>query len=442
MGQKDADYARVANLLNLSESVDSANPWVVQRDMNFQLITPLLLVGLGGGLCAQTAIVAAVPIFDTGFSAPVPGGSGFDASGGFGDSSELFLPSSFAVSTSSYYDSNRDLRGGTEDTPVEDDFVQAFSTSVRWSKDTSDWSLSISTSGNCELPLKAEDSISFGYGFTGLAAYHVGRLSLSGSLNQGFNKDSNRFYGGVVEQQSYGVSITGKYELSPKTSAVASFNASWTDGEGDVSSTGSNDFNLSAMWRYSPLLQIGPGVSYSQDSSDLLEARETIGPTVSVNYKLSSKVNLSGMLGWEFLDRGSESGGGGAPFLTTSLSASYQLNRLWGFSCSLNRGVQADGLAGSEYLENTAFGWAVHHQVGKVKTMLDLGLVQTSYQQTGNGPASAGIDYVTSSVSVSMPVMADQLAATIFIRYKDSMSDNIVQDWNAVQIGASFNYQF
>lgn len=401
------------------------------------------LMGLWGDLCAAEGPTFGGQTGNSGFAAPPPGSpqsAGFGGVDDFDGVEELLSGVSIGTSASSYYDSNLNQNAGTAAAPAEGDFVQSLSSSVQWGRNSALWNLSLGTLGGYELPLGNPDLKSFNYGFNGAAGYQAGRLKLSANLNQSLNEGSNRFAGAVIRQVSYGVGFSAAYEFSRRTSLVSSFRSSWTDGGAGVSATESRTANLSAMWTYSPVLKVGPGLSYSVDAGDLLVARSTFGPTLSANYQLSRKISVQSMLGWEFMDRGDT---GRSSSLSTSISAAYALNRLWGFNLSLNRGVEPNGLANAGFRESTALQFAVNHRMGSANAALALGYDRTSYlDSTDGGGAGAGVDYLNSSISLSMPVFGDRASATIFVRYNDSMSDDPLQNWDGLQAGCSLSYQF
>ena len=403
---------------------------------------PPIFFGVLGTLCAEDSSQRPGTPGNAGFAQPLPGSSGFAGPVGFDEAEDLLAGLAISASASSFYDSNLNQSAGTAAYPVEDDFVQALSSSVQWARNSALWDLSLGMLGSYELPLTESDLTSFNYGFNGSAGYQAGRLKLAVNLNQSTNEGSNRFAGAVVRQLSYGVGLSAGYELSRKTSLVSTYNTSWTDGGSGVSATERRNANLSAMWRYSPLLQFGPGVGYSENAGDLLDSRTTIGPTVTANYQLSRKVSLNGRIGWDFVDGGGSSDEGSSPLLSTSIAAAYALNRLWGFNLSVNRGVEAEGLADAGFRESTALQFSVNRRIGRANAVLGVGYDHTSYLDSAEGGAGEGIDYLNSSLSVSMPVFGDRASATVFLRYNDSTSDDPLQSWDGMQTGISLSYQF
>jgi len=84
----------------------------------------------------------------------------------------------------------------------------------------------------------------------------------------------------------------------------------------------------------------------------------------------------------------------------------------------------------------------VNRRVGRASLALALGYDHTTYLQSQDLSAKPGIDYLTSSLSLSMPLIGDRMSASIFGRYHESVSDEISQSWNGFQTGCSLSYQF
>lgn len=401
------------------------------------------LIGLAGNLCAAEELSLLGQTGSSGFADPVPGSfgpAGLNVVEGFNGVEDLLTGVRIGAATSSYYDSNLNQSAGTANAPVEDDFVQSLSSSMQWARNTSQLNLNLGALGSYELPLSKTDLKSSSFGFNGAASYQAGRLKLSADLRQSFNEGSNRFVGEVVRQVSFGAGFVAAYEFSRKTSLVSSFRSSWADGGEGVSATDTRSANLSAIWAYSPVLKVGPGLSYTEDAGDLLVTRCTFGPTLTANYQLSRKVSVQSMLGWEFMERGDS---GGSSSLSTSVSAAYALNRLWGLNFSLIQGVDPDGVGIAEFRERTGLQFSVNHRTHGINTALVFGYDHTTFLDSTDGrEPSAGVDYLNSSLSLSMPILGDRASGTVFVRYNNSMSDNVLQDWDGLQLGCSLSFQF
>jgi hypothetical protein len=374
-----------------------------------------------------------------GFAAPVPGALLSSSGLSLEDADSLLSGLSISCGASAYYDSNIGQRAGTAADPRQDDFILSISPSVQWLRGTSLWNLSLAASGRYGHPFEDSNYDSMNRSFSVSGAYHAGRLELSGNLNQGFSEGSNRYYGEVIRQSSYGMGFTAAYEISPKTSLISSFNSSWNEPDSGLGATENQSANLSAMWRYSPLLRFGPGIGYSSASGDIESVRSTLGPTLSAVYELSRKVSMSGRVGLDFADSGDS---GTNQTVSSSLAASYRLNRLWEFDASMSRGIQADGGSRGAFREDTALRFGVNHPIRRVAAAVGLGYVHSTYLASSDSGQSPGIDYLSIDTSLSLPFSGNRASATVFFRYNDSVSDNEAQNWDGFQSGVSVNYRF
>ena len=297
----------------------------------------------------------------------------------------------------------------------------------------------MAASGSYGHHLEDSNYDSMNRSFSASGAYHAGRLELSGNLSQGFSEGSNRYYGEVIRQSSYGMGFTAAYEISPKTSLVSSVSSSWNAPDSGLGATENQSANLSAMWRYSPLLRFGPGIGYSSASGDLQSARSSIGPTLSADYELTRKVSVSGSVGLDFANSGNS---GTNQTVSSSLEATYRLNRLWEFNASMSRGIQADGGSSGTFREDTALRFGVNHQIRRVAAAVGLGYVHSTYLAPSDSIQSPGIDYLSIDTSLSIPFSGNRASATVFFRYNDSVSDNEARNWDGFQTGVSVNYRF
>lgn len=398
-----------------------------------------LLAAVASGATVSDGSSGTLAGVASGFAAPLPGAL-LSSSGPLTDDA-VGLLSGFSSScgASAYYDSNIGQRAGTAADPKLDDFILSISPSLQWIRGTSTWNLSVAASGSYQHHLEDSDYDSMNRSFSASGSYLAGRLKLGGNVRQSFSEGSNRFYGEVIRQSSYGIGLTAAYEISPKTSLVSSFNSSWNEPDSGLGATENQSANLSAMWRYSPLLRFGPGLGYSSASGDLQSARSTFGPTLSADYQLSRKVSLNGRVG---LDSASSGDAGTNQTVSSSLQASYQLNRLWGFNASMSRGIQADGASSGVFREDTALRFGVNYQVRRVSAAVGLGYVHSTFLAPSDSIQSPAIDYLSLDTSLSFPFSGDRASATIFFRYNESVSDSEARDWDGFQTGVSVNYRF
>jgi hypothetical protein len=434
-GAKSAQVARDNHLSDhlIWFSVELVRP--LQKKFPFIILWGFLC----RGLAAEMPDIGS-QVGGAGFAAPPPGLVTGGLSSGDGDEMlELFRGLSLGFGTSLFYDSNVGQSPDTRDFPAQDDFILMLSPSLRWARASSTWNFGLGARGSFGEHFENSDYSSKNYGLDGSIGYRAGRLKLGGSASYAFNEGVNRFYRGVVAESTYGVGLSAAYEMSPKTSLEASFGSSWRQPEGRLGETESQNGNLSAMWRYSSLLRIGPGLSYSRATGEFQLPRTSWGPTLSADYKLSKKVSVNGRVGFDFVDY---DGGSSDHAFSTAINASYALSPLTRMSLGLSRGVQADGSVAGAFRESTALRFSVDQKIGRVRAGLGLGYEYSSYSSgSGRSPRSP-LDFYTGDLSLSMPFWGDRAAASVFLRYSDSVSDELFQDWSGIQTGVSVNFQF
>lgn len=131
--------------------------------------------------------------------------------------------------------------------------------------------------------------------------YSGGPLTAALAVGSDFGSGANRDFETVTDSLSANYSLNARYLVSRKTSLQSKFCKSYTlaSGQGNLD-TGSFNTGLSALWKYSPLTELGPGIRYTHHSQDSGSARTTIGPAFLVNYQLARKVTLNSRLSMDF----------------------------------------------------------------------------------------------------------------------------------------------
>jgi hypothetical protein len=270
-------------------------------------------------------------------------------------------------------------------------------------------------------------------------AYDGGRWDLVSRFRHAYADGVDRYYAASVSQFTYGVGLDGTYDLSPKTSLRASWDSSWTVPDGSFGRTENHVASLSALWRYSALLRFGPGIALKSVSGDLQQRRDSIGPMLSATYKLSRKVSIDGQVG---LDITSYEAGGSDEFVSSRITALYELNRLWSFNASFIRAAEADGSIAGGFRETTGFRLGVNRRIRRMSAELGLGYEHSAYPVPDGSAARADVSYLTTDLSLSFPVWPDRATGQVFLRQQHSGSDDVMRDWAAIQVGLSLSFNF
>jgi len=282
------------------------------------------------------------------------------------------------------------------------------------------------------------------------AAYDVGRLNVTGQVGIDYDHGSNRNYSStVVDQTSFNSSLTARYKLSPKTSLTGNLSERFNSSSGDFNQTNSFDMGASALWKYSPLTEFGPGIRYTFTSDGTGDGRTSIGPTITANYKLSTKISLNSRVGMDFATYGD--GASADPTFSTSLALDYRASKLWGMNLSLYRDTQADPNVSGGYYEVTALRLGYNRKIRRAVLNLGCSYETTSYSipvytgvvsgSTPIPPPQQDRNYLSLDSSLGMMIFHNTTAASVFLRYTDQSGGGL-NSWNSVQTGISISRSF
>ena len=272
--------------------------------------------------------------------------------------------------------------------------------------------------------------------------YQGGPLSAGFNLGVNFGSGANRYYAAVVDQINVNYGLSARYKLSPKTTATGNFSQSLTSASGNSSSdTGSFTAGVAGLWRYSARTEFGPGVSYSQQSGSTQQNLTSIGPTLTVNYKLSSKVSLNSLVGLQFSQYAD--GQTTDPTTSANIGLNYRASALWGMNLSFFRNVRADpGIAG-QFQEITSLRLGYNRKIRRARLNLGASL-QNDVSQAPDTVVTLRPDsnYLNLDSSLTMPVFANTCNASIFANYSDQSGDSGFNSWNSFQTGLSISRSF
>ncbi len=357
---------------------------------------------------------------------------------------------SFASTLGLTYDSNVSQGAVTPSETQQSDVYLSLGGSANYQSKASELTFGASYNGSYNQYFNNTDFSGFNQGAGLTASYDAGRLSVTGSLGVAYDKGSNRNYGSeVVGQTSFNTSLSARYRMSPKTSLTGNLNQSFTTSSGDFNETNNFSMGTSALWRYSPLTEFGPGIRYTSSSDGTGDGRTSVGPTITVNYKLSTKVSLNSRLGVDFASY--EDGGSADPTFSTSLALDYRASKLWGMNLSLFRDTQADPNVSGGYSEVTALRIGYNRKIRRATLNLGCSYETTTYSvpayegvvsgTTPIPPPQPDRDYLSFDSSLGMTIFQNTTFASIFIRYSDQ-SGGGANAFDAVQTGVSLSRSF
>ena len=274
--------------------------------------------------------------------------------------------------------------------------------------------------------------------FGGYQSKKIDASFISGiSSTSGFNRLNSAF----SERFSYNSRLLASYRFTRKTSLLASWNQrtseSQTKGFGDTSSVTTG---LSALWRASPLLSVGPGFRYGVRTGANEAEFTVIGPTLRLDYQLSTKVQFRSSIGLDYAD---------SPFteedtlVNWSASLNYRASALWGFDLKMIRDTQASLAAGGGFDEISSYRLSYWRQIRKARA--ELGVSYEDRNPTDSQPTVAGIrefNYLTLSAALTFPIYKDQADLTLNVTWRDQATSDSRTSWDGLATGLGVQWRF
>jgi hypothetical protein len=383
---------------------------------------------------------------------PLTGGLGGRPSGFVGNSMGLpmsgamtdYLPGrlNFSASLTGFYSTNPSQGYASTENAGQGDFCMTLGGGLGYFAKSAEWSYGVTYSGGYNEYFSQAELSGYNQSAAAIASYHGGPLSASFSLGFGYGSGANRDYAAVVNELSVSYGLNASYRISPKTSITTNFSTRLTSAsDGGASDTGSFEAGIGASWRYSPLLDFGPGVRYTYTAGDIGESRASIGPTLSANYKLSSKVSLNSQVGLNFAEY--ENGESADPSISTSIALNYKASTLWGMTLGLYRDVQADPGAAGQFSEVTSLRVGYNRKIRRAVWNVGVSYESGSSQAPESiGGASPNRNYVSFDTSLGMPVFANTCSAGFFFNYSDQGGAAANQRTDSFSVGFSISRSF
>lgn len=340
-----------------------------------------------------------------------------------------------AVNLSGTYDSNVKQSSGAGGRMAPDDFITRLGGSLSYMSRVSVWNLGGSYTGAYNYYENNSDFNGYTHSGSLIANYDGAKLSATLTTGLSTGRGGNRSLGTseFVEQSQINVSLAARYVYSPKTtlSADASHNFTTTSG-GDFSDTKGSDLGLAALWKYSPLTEFGPGVRVTRQAGGGSNTRTSVGPTLNLNYKYSSKLSLTSQLGLDFADYSRI--GSSDTSVSASVGLNYEASPLWGMNLSLFRNSQADPSVSGSFREVTSVRLGYTRKIRRASLGLGLSYENSTAfndQVDGTRPDR---NYFSIDGSVGMRTFGNTTDASIFMRYSGQSAGDL-ESFDAFQVG-------
>ena len=255
----------------------------------------------------------------------------------------------------------------------------------------------------------------------------------------------NRFVANFFEQTSVSLNLTGDYTISPKTSFELSLRQDSVDSETQgFADTSSTTFRVAALWQATPLIRLGPGFRYGIRTAEVggpIQDQEltVAGPVLRLDYKLSTKVNLTSNMGLGFADTPS----GDDELLNWKVGLNYRFSSLWGLNLSMIRDTQATLFEGGGFDQVSSYGFGYTRKIRNAR--LNLGVSYEDRVPQGVTQVVAGFrnsGYLNYTASLGLPILGDAVDLSLDLAWRDLDTADTVQSWNGLQSGLSLAWSF
>jgi len=366
---------------------------------------------------------------------------------GFDSPSYLLSPTNaggtdleIAALTSLIYVSNVRRSGTVPSGSDKDDWILTVTPGVFYGWKSGHWTGDVAARVSYDYYANNDGMGGLGYSLATGVRYDGGRWQVGAKLGSALTNGGNRYLGDYTEQLQYSSSISASYLISPKTLLDGSLSYRLSEPEsGGGQRTESLEAIFSALWKYSRLLEFGPGFRYRWESNETADDRVTVGPLLRTRYRLTGKTALDSDLGINFFDM---DGSGGdsevAPF--ARLGIHYQMSRIWSFDFSLGNDSVADEAGG--YRDMFQIRAGVSRPIRRANWRMGVG-----YEKIERSGAALNIGDTTSfsvDTALTMKVFGDKADAELFVRWREQQEDDggAVGDWSGTQVGLSLGAKF
>ena len=287
------------------------------------------------------------------------------------------------------------------------------------------------------------NATNYSFGLNG--GYQSSRAKLLFNAGYASTGGVNRFVGNFFEQTSISSNLTGDYTISPKTSFELSLRqnsvVSETQGFADTSST---TFRVAALWQATPLIRLGPGFRYGLRTAEVggpIQDQEltVAGPALRLDYKLSTKVNLTSNVGLGFADTPS----GDDDLLNFRVGLNYRASSLWGLNLSMIRDTQATLFARGGFDQISSYRFGYTRKIRSAR--LNLGVSYEDRAPQGVTQVVAGFrdsSFLNYTASLGLPIFGDAVDLSLNLAWRDFDTTETLQSWNGLQSGLSLAWSF
>ncbi len=392
-----------------------------------------LLILFSGLLLRGRDVVGEMPSLPSGFSSSgsMISISEADDYGGF----------DFSLGLNSLFDTNITQASGNGPVEVESDWIITPSLHASYLLGGSSFQLGARAEVEAPFYQDRDDFNATNYSLNAFGGYRSRKVVASFTTGISSNSGINRLTSGFTEQFSYNSGLLASYRFSGKTSLLASWDQRDTESRtSGFSDTSSLTAGLSGIWQATSRLSIGPGYRYGVRTGEDDEELTVVGPTLRLDYQLSTKVKLRSSFG---LDRSDSPFSGSDTQPNWSLALDYRASARWGFNLTTIQDTQATFSQGGGFDQSTSYRLTYWRQIRRAR--LELGLSYEDREPIDIPLNAAGLrdtQYTTLSAALTLPVFKRQADLTFSVNWRDQSSSDDQYTWDGWQSGVGIKWQF
>lgn len=204
-----------------------------------------------------------------------------------------------------------------------------------------------------------------------------------------------------------------------------------------VTDTGGQTLSVDALWAYSSLLKIGPGLRLTERTAGQGESLRSVGPSVNLDYQLTEIVSLNATAAFNWY--GGIADGTSGNGLSARLGGSYQASTLWSLGLDIGRDVVASGVRENSFTERTSGRVGFRRKVGRNSVVLGVSFNFDNPVKKQQG-FSRTRDYYSLDLTLSRRVL-EETELSAFVTWRSlSSEDNGEND--SMVIGISLDHKF
>ena len=338
---------------------------------------------------------------------------------------------------SSLYDSNlTQLPDGGES-----DWILTPEIAADYQLGNSRWNLGARGKLSYDSYQKRDDFSDASYLLDFFGGYQSKKVDASFTTGISSTSGINRLAAGFIEQSSFKSSLEASYRFSRKTSLNAKWGQTLTESQSEgYGDTSTETVGFSALWQATPLISIGPGIRYGVRTGNDNEEFIVVGPTLSLNYKLSTKVMLQSTIG---IDDSDSPYSRDDSLLNWSLGLNYRASSLWGFDLESIQDTRATLSTGGGFDEISSFRLSYWRKVRRAR--IQLGVAYEDRSATDSQPTLTiprDFEYLTLSAAMSLPVFRDRADLKIHVKWRNQDDPDDNSSWEGIQTGLNLTWRF